>query len=278
MTNPSKFKISAAIAAALMCAGAANAQSKDDTFKVDKLPAPLQVAVSGGLKVEKSFPAEGGLTGWVLSQGVGQNVILFTPPSGDVALAGNLLDAKGQNLTKKYLEEHAPKVDYSKMWGLLEKSTWVAEGAKDKDAKSVIYVFKDANCSFCHLAWKALQAYEKVGLQVRWVPVAFLAPDSYDKGAALINSKNANTALADLHSKWGTKYSTAPASQALRDKMDANNKLMNEWGFRGTPATLYKDSSGKVQAVSGMFPLSQLPEITGLPEQPQDDPALARFK
>ncbi len=270
-----KLKFFAAtLLGALSVSAFAQAANKSD----EKLPAPVQVAVSGGMKMEKSFPAAGGLTGWVLSQGVGQYVIVYTPPGGEVAIAGNMLDAKGQNLTRQYMEQHAPKPDYSKMWGELEKSAWVAEGASGKDVKSVVYVFKDANCSYCHLAWKALQAYETVGLQVRWVPVAFLAPDSYDKGAQLLAATDGNEAVKSLHAKWGSKYAVPAASKEARAKLEANNRLMNTWGFRGTPVTVFKDKSGKVQTEQGMFSMSDLPRMTGLPEQPQTDPALAKFR
>lgn len=247
---------------------------------LENLPAPILMAVGGGMKVEKQFDAAGGLTGWILSQGPGNNVVVFTTPDKQVAIAGNMLDAKGNNLTKQYLDEHSPQPNYSKMWGELEKSTWVAEGASGRNVKSTIYVFKDANCSFCHLAWKALQPYAKVGLQIRWVPVAFLAPDSFDKGAAMIESKDVAKTLADMHANWGRRdLPPAPAASASsRAKIEANNALMNKWGFRGTPATIYKDKSGTVKAVNGMPSLSELPNITGLPEQPQNDPALARFR
>lgn len=240
----------------------------------DKIPAPLQMAVMGGMKIEKSFSAAGGLTGWILSQGVGNNMVVYTSPDGQVAIAGNMLDASGKNLTKQYLDQHAPKPDYSKMWGELEKSTWVAEGS----GKSIVYVFKDPNCGYCHLAWKALQPYVKAGLQVRWVPVAFLAPDSYDKAATMVNAKDGEAAVAEIHANYGKKVAVPAASAEARAKLEANNKLMNSWGFRGTPAMLYKDKTGTVKAIPGMFSLSQLPEITGLPEQANNDPQLERFR
>ena len=259
----------------LMVAGVALAQpsrAQDDA----KVPAPLQMAVVGGIKIEKSFPAAGGMTGWVLSQGVGNNFIVYTTADGEAAIAGSMLDAKGQNLTKKYLEQYAPKPNYDKMWGELEKSVFIAEGAT-KDVKATIYVFEDSNCGYCHLAWKALQAYEKIGLQVRWVPVAFLAPDSFDKGAALLSAKDGAAALKEQHNAWGTKLAVPAATAHQRAQLEANNQLMNNWGFRGTPATLYKDKSGKVQALNGMFSLSELPNITGLPGQVQTDPSLAKY-
>lgn len=271
----------ALVGIALALAGtAASANPKDaKVAKADNsYPAPVQMAVTGGLKVEKKFEAAGGLTGWILSQGVGQNIVVFTTPDEQVAIAGNMMDAKGQNLTKRYLEEHAPAPDYTELWNALGKSTYVSEGAKSN--KNVIYVFKDSNCGYCHLAWKALQPYTDAGLQIRWVPVAFLAPDSADKAAGLMAAKNPDEFLKKMHDSWGSKSPglTAKVTPDVKAKLDTNNKLMNDWGFRGTPATVYKDKNGKVQVVSGMFSLSQLPAITGLPEQPQNDPDLARFK
>ena len=243
-----------------------------------ELPRAIQLAVAGGMKVEKKFEAAGGMTGWILSQGIGNNTVAFTPASGDVVLVGRMIDAKGQDLTRQYLEQHAPKPDYSGMWEELEKASYTVAGTV-KNPKSVIYVFKDPNCSFCHLAYKALQPYEDAGLQVRWVPVAFLAPDSMDKAAAMLNAKDGNAIVDELAADFGKRKKTYPkASAADKAKIEANNELMRKWGFNGTPATIWKNKDGKVEAKPGMFRLSELPAITGLPEIPSNDPSLARFK
>ncbi len=60
--------------------------------------------------------------------------------------------------------------DLPALFATLEKTDAVTEGATSP--KRILYVFFDANCFYCHLTWRALQAYEKAGLQVRWVPVA----------------------------------------------------------------------------------------------------------
>lgn len=247
--------------------------------QAEKLPAPIQSAVDSGLKFEKSFQAQGGMTGWVLSQGPNNNMVLFTPPNGEVAIAGNMFDASGVNLTKQYLEKHAPKPDYEKMWGELETSAWVAEGPKSKDAKSYIYVFEDANCGYCNLAAKAFRPYIAAGLQVRWVPVAFLAADSLPKAAALLTATNPAIAIEEMHANFGKKMQNPPAvDPAIKAKIENNAKLMKQYGFAGTPAIFYKDKNGKVRAVNGMPSLSELPAITGLPEQKITDPALARYQ
>jgi thiol:disulfide interchange protein DsbG len=265
-------KIVLAAFAGLFLAGAASAQTKP----ADKpIPGAIQMAIGGGLKLEKTFAAPGNMTGWVLSQGVDSNIVVYTTADGEAAIAGNMLDAKGKNLTKQHLEQYAPKVDYDKMWGELEQSTFVAEGPKD--AKTTIYVFKDANCGYCHLAWKAFQPYVKAGLQVRWIPVAFLAPDSGAKAAVLMTAKDPAAAIRDLHENFARKTTLPPVSADIKAKLDANEKLMKAWGFKGTPALFYKDKNGKVQAVSGMPRLSELPAITGLPQQVINDPDLARY-
>lgn len=264
--------LSLTAAIALVAASSAFAQN-------EKLPAPIQSAVDSGLKFEKSFPAPSGMTGWVMTQGPTNTVILFTPPGAEVAIAGNMFDSSGNNLTKQYLSKYTPKPDYEKMWGELEASSWVAEGPKGKDAKSYIYVFEDANCGYCNLAAKALKPYIQAGLQVRWVPVAFLAPDSLTKAAALLTATNPAIAIEEMHANFGKKIANPPAvAPAIKAKIENNAKLMRQYGFSGTPAIFYKDKTGKVSAVNGMPSLSELPAITGLPEQKHTDPALARYQ
>lgn len=241
-------------------------------------PAALQLVLQSGLRVEKQFPAAGGLTGWVLAQGPGKYLVVYTTADGEYALAGSLLSASGENLTQKYTEQHVPKPDYDKHWAKLEASAYVIEGAKGKDVKSVIYSFMDPNCGYCHMAWKAFQPYEKAGLQIRWIPVAFLAQDSLPKAAALLSAPDKDAALASLNANFGKPSTVAAPSAELKQKVEANSRLMAELGFQGTPATLYKDAAGKVAVVEGMPRLSQLPTITGLPPQQINDPDLARFR
>lgn len=245
-----------------------------------EVPNVIRAMTQAGLTLENRFAAPGGMTGWVLVEGPGRHFIVYTPADNSVAIAGTMMDAAGQNLTQRHADQHAPRVDYEKAWGRLEQSDFVAEGAKGQDVRSVIYIFKDANCSFCHLAYLALQPYTRVGLQVRWIPVAFLRPDSFGKAAFLLTSQDKDAALRAISDNFGRNAPqvVATVSPQMRARIETNNRLMNELGFRGTPATLYRDRSGRVQALPGMFRLSQLPEITGLPEQRHNDPRLNNFR
>ena len=79
--------------------------------------------------------------------------------------------------------------------------------------------------------------------------------------------------MSTLHSRLVPKV-----PDALAIELEENMTLMGHFGMSGTPALVWKDSSGRVQTHLGMPPLSKLPAITGLPKQKIDDPELARFR
>jgi thiol:disulfide interchange protein DsbG len=249
--------------------------------KAPATPPVLKSAQAAGLEITTSFKAVSGLDGWVVRGSDNQYSIVYTTSDGETLISGLLLNQAGENLTSKYSETYVPKPDYAKYWGLLGKSTWIATGAKQ--AKSVIYVFLDPSCTFCKLAWKSLQPYEAVGLQVRWVPVGILSADSAGMAAAIIDSRDPGKAL-DEHmggydprtQKGGVK--TVAVSSATNAKLQENQGIMKALGLSGTPATLYKNAKGEVMLAPGMSKLSELPRVTGLPAQPNDDPELARFR
>lgn len=172
--------------------------------------------------------------------------------------------------------------DLAALFSTLEKTYAITEGASSP--KGVLYVFFDANCWYCHLTWKALQPYERVGLQVRWVPVAYQKESSAGRAAAIMQARDRAAALRENEVGYRVqKYEggIAPAAgppAALLAQLEANTKLMERFGAPGTPALVWKDSAGSVQVKIGMPRLSQLPAITGLHEQKNDDPELAEFR
>jgi thiol:disulfide interchange protein DsbG len=244
-------------------------------------PKPLQQAVDAGVKVVKSFPAASGLTGWVMSQG-GRYTIVYSTPDKKTLLAGALIGEDGASLSSQYEERYVPKPDMSPLFAQLEKSFHVVEGAA-KPAGNVLYVFVDPNCPFCHFTWMALQAYEKAGLQVRWIPVATLGPTSMPKAIEVMAAPDRTAAFRRMEENHGKPWTASAASseashQDIATKIRASNELMENFGIAGTPGVVWKDKQGKVQVKGGMPRLSELPAITGLPEQKIDDPALAKFR
>src|SRR6266853_1439167 len=159
------------------------------------------------------------------------------------------------------------------LFAALEKTDAVVEGPGSP--KRILYVFFDANCWYCHLTWKALQAYEKSGLQVRWVPVAYQKDSSTTKAAAIMQAKDRAAAMRENETGYRTQsydggIAPAKASKALEAKLE----LMDRVGVSGTPGLVWKDEKGRVQVRTGMPRLLQLPSITGLPAQKIDDPEL----
>jgi thiol:disulfide interchange protein DsbG len=168
------------------------------------------------------------------------------------------------------------------LFATLEKTDAVVEGAKEP--KRVLYVFWDANCYYCNLTWKALQYYEKAGLQVRWVPVAYQKDNSAALAAAVMGAKDRAAALRENETRYRPKSydggikaaAKVPADLAI--ELEENMTLMGRFGMSGTPALVWKDAKGNVRTNLGLPPLSKLPEITGLPEQKIDDPELAKYR
>jgi thiol:disulfide interchange protein DsbG len=175
-----------------------------------------------------------------------------------------------------------PARDLPALFATLEKADAVVEGPRD--AKRVLYVFWDANCYYCNLTWKALQHYEKAGLQVRWVPVAYQKDNSAALAAAVMGAKDRVAALRENETRYRAKSydggikAAAKVPTDLAIELEENMTLMGRFGMSGTPALVWKDASGRVQTHLGLPPLSKLPAITGLPEQKVDEPELAKYR
>lgn len=244
-------------------------------------PTPIQQALDSGVEIVRTFPAASGLTGWVLSQG-GQYSIVYTTEDEKTVVIGTLIGEGGENLSAAYEDQYIPKPDMDAMFGELEQSAYVVEGTVS-NPKSTVYVFVDANCPFCHYAWKALQAYEKVGLQVRWIPVATLGPTSMPKAIAVLAATDKTAAFRQMEQNHGKPWDEPPGVSAedqpeIAAKIAKNGELMGAFGIGGTPGIVWKDKDGEVQVKGGMPRLSEIPVITGLPEQNIEDPELARFR
>jgi thiol:disulfide interchange protein DsbG len=265
--------LAAALAAVLIGATAFAAQQSP--------PPALERAVAAGVKVVKQFPAASGLTGWVLSQGA-RHSLVYTTADGKTLVAGALIDERGQNLSAQHEDMYIPKPDFTAAFAELEKSAFIAEGSM-KNPKSVIYVFVDPNCPYCHLMWRAVQPYEAAGLQVRWIPVATLGPTSMPKAIEVLADPDKTAAFRRMEQNHGKPWKPAAASTeqsqpAVAAAIRRNGELMDGFGIAGTPGVVWRDKQGKVQVKSGMPRLSELPSITGLPEQGISDPALTKFK
>ncbi|WP_322048616.1 thioredoxin fold domain-containing protein [Paraburkholderia sp. J67] len=166
----------------------------------------------------------------------------------------------------------------------LQGASAIVEGASGANVKSTLYVFMDPNCIFCHLVWKALQPYEAAGLQVHWIPMGFLKPDSAGKAAALLQSKNSAALLKELETHYSEKDESggiAPLAHipaTTQAQIDSNMQLFQDLGFQGTPSIIYQGSGGRWADIDGVPKLGMLPGMLNLPEQPITDPELQKYR
>ena len=137
----------------------------------------------------------------------------------------------------------------------LEKADVVVEGPAKP--KQTVYVFFDPNCWYCNLTWKALQPYERQGLQVRWVPVAYQKESSATRVAAIFGAKDRLEAFRknERHYHEGSYDGGIQPARVVTPKLaaalTANLKLMQRLGAPGTPALVWRDGRGSTRVKVG---------------------------
>ncbi|MBP0623340.1 thiol:disulfide interchange protein DsbG [Cupriavidus consociatus] len=244
-------------------------------------PEAIEAALKSGVKVIKTFPAVSGLTGWALEKD-GQQSIVYTTSDNQTLLVGNLVGEGGENISARYEQQFLPKPDFSSTFAEVEKSSYVVEGTV-KAPKRILYVFTDAECPYCHLAWKALQPYEAAGLQVRWVLVAVIKPSSLPKAIEILAADDRTGTFRALEQSQGKPWRPSHGiddrtRQSIVANLQRNQALMERLQFGGTPGFVWKDEKGEIRRQPGLPRLAELPSITGLPKQQHNDPELTRLQ
>lgn len=126
----------------------------------------------------------------------------------------------------------------------------------------VVDVFFDPNCPYCHELYDDLRPWVgKQGLQLRWIPVAVLAPSSEGKAAAMLQAADRRRALARNEDDYGENPRAGsggglvPAAQvnpATRSELARNLKLLHSAGaYFAFPMMVWRDRSGQAQMFLG---------------------------
>ena len=224
-------------------------------------PAPVQALTGRGISIKGVLPAPAGFKGYV-GEYKGQPMPVYLLPDGKHVAIGTLFDATGNDLTQAPLQAAtAPSLDAA-LWAELGKATWIAEGATKP--KRIVYEFTDTECPYCHKLWQATQPLLANGdVQVRHIIVAVIAPKSLNRAATILGAPNQKAMLHQHENSFGhsTVQPTATVSAAIMKSIAANEQLMQKLGIQGTPATIYKDASGKIHMAQGMLPDDQLQAI-----------------
>jgi thiol:disulfide interchange protein DsbG len=134
----------------------------------------------------------------------------------------------------------------------------------------IIYDFQDPNCPYCHVMYEHEAPLIKAGkLIVRYVPVAFLTPQSPAEAAAWLQSPHPLMTLKHFEAIVGPALrsgsfrhlpKTTPTAKTL-DELKRNSEIMSALGFEGTPAILYRVKKGQLGRIPGMISEKDLTEL-----------------
>ncbi len=226
-------------------------------------PPVLAAVEARGFEVLGEFDAPSGLHGYAGLAGQ-QPLAVYVTADGQYALVGTLLDAKGEDAGAAALQRLVAGPISKRTWDQLQRSRWVADGKSD--APRVVYVFTDPYCPYCNRFWEAARPWVDSGkVQLRHVMVGVIRPDSANKAAAILTAASPSEAMARDERKHATggiaSVATVPAD--VRADLDANETLMTQLGFQGTPGIVFRDAKGFVQRRSGMPPDAELSVVLG---------------
>lgn len=139
----------------------------------------------------------------------------------------------------------------------LQHAHWVAEGATRP--RHILYVFVDANCPYCHALWRALQPYQRAGLQVRNILVGVISASSPSKAAAVFDARDPAIAWRRNEEHWGSLPDGAGGIEPItrvsatdRTALADNLALMHGFGIPGTPGLVYIDARHQIHVIAGV--------------------------
>lgn len=214
-------------------------------------PPVLDVLEANGLDIVDEFPVGDGLRGFAAV--AGQQPIAVYVTSGGDAIVGTRIDSNGNDRDAMQLQELVATPMGERMLSQLESADWVLDGSAN--APRVIYTFSDPNCPYCNRLWQAARPWVEDGkVQLRHLLVGIIGEDSPGKVATILGAKDPSAMLAENERRFaqGGVSATPSVPADVRRRLESNQLLMMELGFRGTPALVFRDAEGTVQRRSGM--------------------------
>lgn len=228
-------------------------------------PAVIKTIEQQGLEVMGEFEAPGGLRGFAGVAGQ-RPIALYVTPDGAHAVVGTMVDEKGADVAAPALRRLVVEPMSKRIWAQLEQSHWVADGSAD--APRVVYTFTDPNCPYCHRFWQAARRWVQSGkVQLRHILVGVIRQDSANKAAAIMTAASPTEALTlnEQRQSQGGIEGVPVVSREMRDRLDANERLMSDLGFQGTPGILFQDEAGLIQTRAGLPQPEDMEVVLGPP-------------
>lgn len=215
-----------------------------------------------GLLPVRMFPAQGGLTGIAYESKSGGNGLFYVLPDRSLVLAGQILSPSGENLSQAHYSEsfpepETPSVNLSDAFGQIDPTNLVTV---DKGSATTIYKFYEPNCGFCMRSYEFLKDMD---VNVHYIPVSFLSPESDPMIAAMYGEKNKVEVLDAFFERTPKRqelinaYRDAGRSDETKARIAANKAVMAAFGVTGTPAFFWQKENGDIEIHRGFLPKAQ---------------------
>lgn len=173
----------------------------------------------------------------------GQFHVYWIDDEKQMIFTGDMVTNEGINLTNIYHNKLVPS-QADTFNEVFEKGLILGDQQTDKDSNNALYVFYEPFCGYCRKLHKKLQPFIKQGLNVQYIPVAWIRPNSPDVIATVAKSDDVTKAI--FMNDAGILDITEKADKEIRRKVQQNSVVMRSMGISGTPGLVYRNGEGKV--------------------------------
>lgn len=259
-------KSGAAFLAMLAACSACTKKTADDPSGLQLARELVAKATHGKSKVLGAYRESPSLDAVILDSG-GKKSVAWVLTDRKLLIIGSLFDAAGRDISSQ-ADDFIP-VDAGVMLSRAERAHGFTEGTRGP----LIYVFFDPNCSYCSRFYRDTRSFiASNSIRIRWIPVAFLKPDSVGKAEAILSAKNPVAALASHEATFDEDTETGGISPltagnpGIREFIHANTESLLKGNDKiGTPSIVYVDKEGKPVLQVGLP--SKISKIIGLAKE-----------
>lgn len=223
-----------AIAAGLLVATTTASFAKTDLTNVE--------AILGGMKVEKVVPS--GVTGIQELYVEGVNLPLYLSDDGKYLIEGQITDL----VNRVNLTENRQNTIRSSALEKLDVKDMIVYSPKG-EKKATITVFTDVNCPYCKKLHDDVPAYNKAGIEVRYLAFPAVATKERMEGVWCAADPKAAFELAINKRKVDEKVKCA-----TNGAVDAHYQMGISFGITGTPNIILENG----QMIGGFIPANEL--------------------
>ncbi|POB47293.1 thioredoxin fold domain-containing protein [Vibrio vulnificus] len=161
---------------------------------------------------------------------------------------GALIQGDGINIANKYTEKLKPSI--GEAFKEIHNGGLILGNDVTTNDDGVMYVFVEPHCGYCKRLERNLEPYIEKGLNVRYIPLSWMSPNTPDIIATIAKSDDKVEAMSQaLRSQLKI---TTSSDQQIMAGLNKNSSIMRAVGLTGTPGVVYKNESGKYTLTGGL--------------------------